>query len=91
MFNCMTDLTFIEDGNPDKLKTDERLINFGKRQMTADKIEEIMNYQRLPYNLAEVPSIQKFIEDNLIDTRHDNELYEQSMRIEPRERCGIGL
>lgn len=79
-------MTFIEDGNSDKLKTDERLINFGKRQMTADKIEEIMNYQRLPYNLAEVPSIQKFIEDNLSDTRHDNELYEQSMKIEPRER-----
>jgi son of sevenless-like protein len=44
----LTDLTFIEDGNSDHLKTDERLINFSKRQMTAEKIGEIMIYQSTP-------------------------------------------
>jgi len=44
----LTDLTFIEDGNPDRLKTDERLINFGKRQKTAEVIKEIMIYQSTP-------------------------------------------
>lgn len=44
----LTDLTFIEDGNSDFLKTDERLINFSKRQMTAEKIQEIIMYQSTP-------------------------------------------
>lgn len=45
----LTDLTFIEDGNPDRLRVDERLINFSKRQKTADVIQEIMVYQSTPY------------------------------------------
>lgn len=44
----LTDLTFIEDGNPDRLKGDPRLINFGKRQKTAEVIREIMIYQSTP-------------------------------------------
>ena len=82
----LADLTFIEDGNSDRLKSDERLINFSKRQMTADKIQEIMIYQSTPYNLTPVPSIQKLIEDNLIDSRKDEDLFDQSLRLEPRER-----
>lgn len=54
--------------------------------MTADKIQEIMIYQNDPFNLTPVPSIQKFIEENLIDSRRDEELFEQSLRLEPRER-----
>lgn len=45
----LTDLTFIEDGNADRLRADDRLINFGKRQMTAEKIQEIVIYQSTPY------------------------------------------
>ncbi|CEH16051.1 Ras1 guanine nucleotide exchange factor [Ceraceosorus bombacis] len=82
----LTDLTFIEDGNSDHLKTDERLINFSKRQMTAEKIGEIMIYQSTPYNLTPVQPIQKFIEDSMMDSRGDDELFEQSLRLEPRER-----
>ncbi|KDN46450.1 hypothetical protein K437DRAFT_107336 [Tilletiaria anomala UBC 951] len=82
----LTDLTFIEDGNPDRLKTDERLINFGKRQKTAEVVKEIMIYQSTPFNLTTVPGIQKFINDNLVDTRSDNDLYQQSLLLEPRER-----
>jgi hypothetical protein len=54
--------------------------------MTADKIQEIMIYQSTPYNLTPVPSIQKYIEENLIDSRKDEDLFEQSLRLEPRER-----
>lgn len=82
----LTDLTFIEDGNTDKLRNDDRLINISKRQMTAEKIQEIMIYQSTPYNLTPVPGIQKFIEENLIEARSDDELFEQSLRLEPRER-----
>ncbi|PWN24152.1 ras GEF [Microstroma glucosiphilum] len=82
----LTDLTFIEDGNPDRLKSDERLINFGKRQKTAEVIREIMIYQATPYNLSVVPGVQRFIMANLISARNDNELYQQSLKLEPRER-----
>lgn len=82
----LTDLTFIEDGNLDRLKSDDRLINFGKRSKTAEVIREIMVYQSTPYNLSPVPGIQKFIEDNLVESRGDTELYQQSLNLEPRER-----
>ena len=80
------DLTFIEDGNRDRLKGDERLINFGKRQKTAEVIREIMIHQSTPYNLSPVAAIQKFIEDNLVESRGADDLYEQSLLLEPRER-----
>lgn len=82
----LTDLTFIEDGNPDRLRADERLINFGKRQKTAEVIREIMIYQSTPYNLTPVAGIQKFIQDNLVEARTDSDLYTQSLALEPRER-----
>jgi son of sevenless-like protein len=33
-----------------------------------------------------VQGIQKFIEDNMVESRTDDELFEQSLRLEPRER-----
>lgn len=45
----LTDLTFIEDGNPDRLRHDERLINFAKQHMTSEVVREIMIYQSIPY------------------------------------------
>ncbi|KAN0064766.1 cell division cycle-related protein [Thecaphora frezii] len=80
------DLTFIEDGNRDRLKDDNRLINFGKRQKTAEVIREITIHQSTPYNLTPVPAIQKFIGENLIESKGADELYEQSLMLEPRER-----
>jgi len=38
----LTDLTFIEDGNPEKI---DGLTNWGKKQMTAGVIREITLYQ----------------------------------------------
>lgn len=42
----LTDLTFIEDGNPDRV---DGLINWNKNQMTAAVITEIRFYQTPPY------------------------------------------
>ncbi|TKY89315.1 hypothetical protein EX895_001846 [Sporisorium graminicola] len=80
------DLTFIEDGNRDRLKENESLINFGKRQKTAEVIREITIHQSTPYNLAPVPALEKYIEKNLVDARSADDLYEQSLALEPRER-----
>lgn len=83
----LTDLTFIEDGNPDRLtKGNGRLINFGKRQKAAEVIREILIYQSTPYNLQSVAGIQRFIEDNLVESRSDTDLYAQSIALEPREK-----
>lgn len=80
------DLTFIEDGNRDRLKENDKLINFGKRQKTAEVIREITIHQSTPYNLAVVPALEKWIESNLVDARSADDLYEQSLALEPRER-----
>ncbi|PWY99569.1 hypothetical protein BCV70DRAFT_223969 [Testicularia cyperi] len=80
------DLTFIEDGNRDRLKENDQLINFGKRQKTAEVIREITIHQSTPYNLIAVPALESFIAKHLVDARSADELYEQSLLLEPRER-----
>lgn len=42
------DLTFIEDGNPDYLRSDPRLINFTKCQRIANVIIDIKRFQSVP-------------------------------------------
>nr|CAG8439138.1 9157_t:CDS:10 [Entrophospora candida] len=64
----LTDLTFIEDGNPNILKKQTNIINFSKRMKTAEVIREIQQYQSVPYNLTSVQEIQVFIETNLKDS-----------------------
>ncbi|CAG8458526.1 111_t:CDS:2 [Ambispora gerdemannii] len=82
----LTDLTFIEDGNPDTLKKGRALINFSKRMKTAEVIREIQQYQSVPYFLKAVQEIQIFIKSHLQDSRDVSELYELSLNMEPRER-----
>jgi son of sevenless-like protein len=83
----LTDLTFIEDGNSNMLRTAPHLINFDKRSKTADKIREVQQYQNIPYTLREVQELQHFLIMNLEDSQRDvEELYQTSLQIEPRER-----
>jgi hypothetical protein len=51
----LSDLTFIEDGNPDTIRG---LINFTKRRFLFRVISEISRYQQNAYNLHPVPQIQ---------------------------------
>ncbi|RIA80506.1 ras guanine nucleotide exchange factor domain-containing protein [Glomus cerebriforme] len=82
----LTDLTFIEDGNPNNLKKSRQLINFSKRMKTAEVIREIQQYQSVPYNLSPVQEIQMFIQCHLQESRDVGDLYDQSLSMEPRER-----
>ncbi|CAJ0754824.1 11099_t:CDS:10 [Entrophospora sp. SA101] len=82
----LTDLTFIEDGNPNILKKQTNIINFSKRMKTAEVIREIQQYQSVPYNLTSVQEIQVFIETNLKDSDDVANLYDKSLALEPRER-----
>ncbi|KAJ3258646.1 hypothetical protein HK103_003435 [Boothiomyces macroporosus] len=44
----LTDLTYIEDGNPDLV---DGLINFSKKELISKVIREIMEYQQFPYTI----------------------------------------
>ncbi|KAI8967027.1 ras guanine nucleotide exchange factor domain-containing protein [Mycotypha africana] len=82
----LQDLTFIEDGNPNLLKTSKDLINFAKRAKTAEVIREIQQYQTIGYYLRTVPEIQQFIVASLQSARDEEVLYKESLKIEPKER-----
>ncbi|ORX52680.1 ras GEF [Hesseltinella vesiculosa] len=84
----LQDLTFIEDGNGNVIKgpNSHELINFAKREKTAEVIREIQQYQTLFYKLSSVEEIQEFIRLNLQSTRDEDQLYKESLKLEPRER-----
>ncbi|CAG8523560.1 11449_t:CDS:2, partial [Acaulospora colombiana] len=80
----LTDLTFIEDGNPNIIKKSRQLINFSKRMKTAEVIREIQQYQSIPYSLTPVQDIIIFIQSHLQDSKDVADLYSQSLSMEPR-------
>ncbi|KAI8989948.1 ras guanine nucleotide exchange factor domain-containing protein [Pilobolus umbonatus] len=82
----LQDLTFIEDGNPNALKKWKDLINFAKRAKKAEVIREIQQYQSSSYRLKPVDELQEFIKSNLKSTRDEEQLYKESLKLEPRER-----
>jgi len=82
----LTDLTFIEDGNTNNLKSNNQLINFSKQTKTAEVIREIQQYQNQPYNLSPVKEISEYILKCLNDTVDETALYDMSLILEPRER-----
>jgi len=87
----LSDLTFIEDGNPNQLPNG--LINFEKSQMIAKVIVQIQQYQQKPFMFYIVPQIQTFLDQfnssmngshsHLLD---DKQAWELSLKIEPREK-----
>ncbi|ORX99639.1 ras GEF [Basidiobolus meristosporus CBS 931.73] len=81
----LTDLTFVEDGNPDHVPNHPHLINIAKRAKCAEVIREIQQYQNSPYNLTMVPEIQAFIQQALQKANGDRDLYAMSLHLEPKE------
>lgn len=80
----LQDLTFIEDGNPDYLRGSSNLINFAKRQKTAQVILELKQFQSFAYNFHTIEPFQAFIKSQL-DLSYDiDKLYERSVKLEPK-------
>ncbi|KAJ3300426.1 hypothetical protein HK104_000484 [Borealophlyctis nickersoniae] len=93
----LTDLTFIELGNPDFLP-DSHFINFEKRRKVHVVIRAIQSFQRTPYNLTPLEGAQEYFrslesaagkgmsmgwtEQPLLT---EDELYDLSLVVEPRE------
>ena len=79
----LSDLTFIDEGNPDKIG---KLVNFGKRKLVSKVIAGLQQYQASPYNLDTVPRIVKLLSKKLNYT--DDDLYKMSLQREPRGSQG---
>jgi len=82
----LSDLTFIEDGNPNMLRNNERLINFSKRMKTAEVIRDLQQYQTVPYAFQRVSELQSWLDNELANSSEIQELYDLSTQVEPRER-----
>ncbi|KAI9366778.1 ras guanine nucleotide exchange factor domain-containing protein [Zopfochytrium polystomum] len=84
----LTDLTFIEDGSPNFLKSqgDGDLINFAKRMKTSEVIREVQQYQNVPYLFTPVHELQEFLTESFEHTVDEGDLYNLSLQLEPRER-----
>lgn len=80
----LSDLTFIEDGNPDNLDSRPELINFKKFRMVSSIVKQILLYQTTQYSLMTETTIRSYIQNNL-NTMTDKDLYEESLQIEPRD------
>lgn len=75
----LSDLTFIEDGNPDLI---EGLINFRKRFFVYEVLKKISTFQHMPFNIKPVKEIQDwYLAYELIP---DEQVYEESLMREPR-------
>mmetsp|Transcript_26275 Transcript_26275/g.29252 ORF Transcript_26275/g.29252 Transcript_26275/m.29252 type:complete len:1079 (-) Transcript_26275:138-3374(-) len=75
----LTDLTFIEEGNPDTIRG---LVNFYKRRLISETIRMIQQFQQGNYNFNQQPRIQKKLNKKKILKEMD--LYECSEYLETR-------
>jgi son of sevenless-like protein len=85
----LTQLTFIQDGNPDNL---DNLINFSKRHKAAEVISDIKRWQTRPYNLQPIAGVISFIDESLNTyadsptSFYNDQFWNISLEREPRER-----
>ncbi len=89
----LTDLTFCHEGNaatrPCPSNPEKKLLNFDKYIKISRIVGEVQRFQ-VPYNLVEVPEMQKFLKGALADVqgaqggRGADDLYRRSLLLEPR-------
>jgi son of sevenless len=82
----LSDLTFIEDGNPNMLRNNEKLINFSKRMKTSEVMRDLQQYQTVPYPFQRINELQLWLDHELSNSSEIQELYDLSTQVEPRER-----
>jgi hypothetical protein len=76
----LTDLTFINDGNPDMLSNNR--INFVKHRYVHNIIETIQKFQKDEFPFTPVVIIQKFLSS--LEIIPESDQYALSLQIEPR-------
>jgi son of sevenless len=91
----LTDLTFLDLGNPDFLP-ESHFINFEKRRKVFQLVREIQKYQNTMFPFTYIPQVQELMgklcdparpigwaNSGLIMT--EDELYDKSTTVEPKE------
>lgn len=81
----LKDLTFMEDGNPNK---EEDMYNFDKFRMISDVISEVIRWQKMKYNFLAIKEIQDYIENATTWALNDNQLFKYAEKLE-KEGAGI--
>ncbi|GAM22409.1 hypothetical protein SAMD00019534_055840 [Acytostelium subglobosum LB1] len=81
----LSDLTFMEDGNPDKLGN---LINFQKRELIHRATSEVQALQQHKYDFPIVEPIHTLLLE--LPSSSSEELYQLSVMREPRENASGG-
>eukprot|EP00026_Physarum_polycephalum_P001130 Phypoly_transcript_01131.p1 GENE.Phypoly_transcript_01131~~Phypoly_transcript_01131.p1 ORF type:complete len:1170 (+),score=184.24 Phypoly_transcript_01131:39-3548(+) len=80
----LTDLTFMEDGNPDNVTHNGvPMINYYKRELVYNTLREIHMYQQSAYNFPVVEPIHTFL--TALPFSEEKDLYELSLQREPRQ------
>lgn len=82
----LSDLTFVDEGNPDLLNADRGIINFAKRNKAAHIIQSIRYFQMTPYPFEEVRDIQLFLDHGFTVAPPIEEQYDTSLQFEPRNQ-----
>eukprot|EP01103_Thecamoeba_quadrilineata_P003596 TRINITY_DN13356_c0_g1_i1.p1 TRINITY_DN13356_c0_g1~~TRINITY_DN13356_c0_g1_i1.p1 ORF type:complete len:791 (-),score=164.51 TRINITY_DN13356_c0_g1_i1:68-2440(-) len=77
----LTDLTFLEDGSPDRLDNTD-LINFVKKTKLSLIIRNIQQYQQMSYNMEVISTIRELLVD--MQWMDENKLWSMSLKCEPR-------
>ena len=77
----LSDLTFIEDGNPDTL-AEGAYVNFEKCAMVARVIQDLCKHQLVPYNFRRVDIIAQWMD--AWEAPSEKECFDLSLRVEPR-------
>eukprot|EP01107_Rhizomastix_libera_P012640 TRINITY_DN321_c0_g1_i5.p1 TRINITY_DN321_c0_g1~~TRINITY_DN321_c0_g1_i5.p1 ORF type:complete len:496 (-),score=172.71 TRINITY_DN321_c0_g1_i5:137-1624(-) len=81
----LKDLTFIDEGNEDRIEGHPNLVNWSKMQMQAQVIQQIRLCQKKGFSFNPSFNVQAFISG--FDKRmSDEEAYARSLEIEPREK-----
>lgn len=76
---CLTDLVFVNDGNPKFHKNG--YINFHKWKLQSATAQLLLKAQKAPYQLEIVPFIQNYLDVPPLVT-DENTLYELSAKLE---------
>lgn len=77
---ALTDLTFIEEGNPEKIKN---LLNFQRQMLVCKVLEGVYRLQSVQPRYSRNPAVMHWIQ-NLKTLSGDEEAYQMSLKIEPR-------
>ena len=85
----LLDLTYVEDGNPNVLHGQ---INITKRLLIHEVISEVLQFQDIPYRFITLLEVKKLLPKSSMqpDKSTDEELFNRSLRLEPRGWDGEG-